>query len=349
MRRRVVAIVTLATLLSGAAHAARFDADAVSGASFRPALAQHVDPSRPQAGKRPDPALVKVQILLDRAGYSPGEIDGHFGDNFSKALAAYQADHKMDASGVLDRATWDSLAASSSLPVVRDYEIAPSDVEGPFTRRIPSKMEAMAHLHHLGYHNSIEELSEKFHMSPGLLQAFNPRERFKQAGHHIAVAGVPQLPPKLKPLVPGENNVTRVEVDKDRLTVRAFDATGKLVGFYPATVGSEDKPAPSGTLLIEAVNFRPNYTYNPKYKFKGVKARRPFTIAPGPNNPVGLVWIALNGEGYGIHGTPDPGKISKRYSHGCVRLTNWDALSLASMVAKGVTVDFIGTGPQAAR
>jgi lipoprotein-anchoring transpeptidase ErfK/SrfK len=140
-----------------------------------------------------------------------------------------------------------------------------------------------------------------------------------------------------------------VEVDKDRLTLRIFDAGGKLLHFFPASVGSEDKPAPSGTLHVEAVHLRPNYTYNPKYKFKGVRATKPFTIAPGPNNPVGLVWIDLDREGFGIHGTPDPGRISKRYSHGCVRLTNWDAQILATMVEKGVPVNFVGEGPAAAR
>ncbi|MDQ0391116.1 L,D-transpeptidase family protein [Labrys monachus] len=336
MRFHAVAIVTLAILCPGAASAAKLDADAINAAIFTSAAVKPFDPS-----------LVKAEILLDRAGYSPGEIDGHPGDNFTKALAAYQGDHGLPGSGVLDPATWDGLAASSGPPVIVDYEISRSDVKGPFTRHMPAKMEAMARLRRLGYRNPVEALAERFHMSPDLLRALNPHERFRRAGHPIAVAAVPP-PPAFKAPMPGQNRVTRIEVDKDRLTVRAFDAAGKLVGFFPASIGSEDKPAPSGTLQVEDVNFRPNYTYNPKYKFKGVKARRPFTIAPGPNNPVGIVWIALNGEGYGIHGAPEPGKISKRYSHGCVRLTNWDALTLASMVAKGVTVDFIGTGPTAA-
>ena len=111
---------------------------------------------------------------------------------------------------------------------------------------------------------------------------------------------------------------------------------------YPATIGSEEKPAPSGTLKVERIARNPDYTYNPKYAFKGVKADKPFTIKPGPNNPVGTVWIALSKEGYGIHGTPDPAKVGKTSSHGCVRLTNWDAEELAGTIEKGARVDFEG-------
>jgi lipoprotein-anchoring transpeptidase ErfK/SrfK len=232
---------------------------------------------------------------------------------------------------------------------VTDYEITRQDLRGPFTRRIPAKFEAMARLHRLGYHDAREELAEKFHISPELLKAMNPRERFKKPGDIIAVAAVAQpnlALVKANRQAPQPGSAARVEVDKDKLTLKAFDASGKLIHFFPASVGSEDKPAPSGTLEIERVNLRPDYTYNPKYAFKGVKARQPFTIAPGPNNPVGLVWIDLNAEGYGIHGTPDPGRISKRYSHGCVRLTNWDAQTLATLVGPGVQVAFIGNGPQ---
>src|SRR3712207_8258259 len=113
---------------------------------------------------------------------------------------------------------------------------------------------------------------------------------------------------------------------------------GKLVAFYPASIGSEEKPAPSGSRKVERVAQNPTYTYNPKYQFKGVKSDKPFTIKAGPNNPVGAVWIDLSIESYGIHGTPEPEKVGKTYSHGCVRLTNWDVRQLAAMVEKGTPV-----------
>jgi lipoprotein-anchoring transpeptidase ErfK/SrfK len=119
-----------------------------------------------------------------------------------------------------------------------------------------------------------------------------------------------------------------------------LDGGGKLISFYPASVGSEERPAPSGTLSIRSVVENPTYHYTPKLKFKGVKTQKPFTVAAGPKNPVGSMWIDL-GDGYGIHGTPDPSKISKTESHGCVRLTNWDAQALGKMVHKGIKVDFI--------
>jgi lipoprotein-anchoring transpeptidase ErfK/SrfK len=342
--RHLVPGITLAFLLVATpVWAARLGLDSINAASFSPS-------SRPAKSRGPSPILVKAQILLDRAGYSPGEIDGSHGDNFIKALAAFQGDHALPSTGELDQASWNSLAATSQDPVIRAYEITAADVKGPFTRQIPAKMEAMARLSRLGYHDAAEGLAEKFHVAPGLLKALNPRERFRQAGDIIAVAAVTQPDLRLVKAnrAPGQTApATSLEVDKDKLTLRAFDADGKLLHFFPASVGSEEKPAPSGTLEIVGVNLHPNYTYNPKYAFKGVRASRPFTIASGPNNPVGLVWIDLNAEGYGIHGTPDPSRISKRYSHGCVRLTNWDAETLATLVEKGVPVRFVGTGPTA--
>jgi lipoprotein-anchoring transpeptidase ErfK/SrfK len=135
--------------------------------------------------------------------------------------------------------------------------------------------------------------------------------------------------------------VGKVEVDKTRKSVRVLAPDGKLIALYPASIGSEEKPAPSGTLKVVRVARGPTYTYNPDFKFRGVKANRKLKIAPGPNNPVGVVWIALNQKTYGIHGTSEPSKVGKVESHGCVRLTNWDALALAAMVRKGTPVVFV--------
>jgi lipoprotein-anchoring transpeptidase ErfK/SrfK len=136
-----------------------------------------------------------------------------------------------------------------------------------------------------------------------------------------------------------------VEVDKSQQTLKLFDKANSLIGFYPATVGSKEKPSPTGSLKVTEVSRNPTYRYNPDYNFKGVRSRKPFTIKPGPNNPVGTVWINLSAEGYGIHGTPSPGKVSKAESHGCVRLTNWDAERVADRVGKGTQVAFID-GPR---
>jgi lipoprotein-anchoring transpeptidase ErfK/SrfK len=170
------------------------------------------------------------------------------------------------------------------------------------------------------------------------LAALNPGEKFLAAGHTIMVANIP--PDSL----PGK--VNRLQVDKNRQELKAFDGDGNLLASYPATVGSDEKPAPSGTLKVTIVKKNPAYHYNPAYAFKGVRTNKPFTIRPGPNNPVGVVWIGLTGEGYGIHGTAEPAKVGKTQSHGCVPLTNWDALQLAAGVRKGVVVEFVGEQKQ---
>jgi lipoprotein-anchoring transpeptidase ErfK/SrfK len=178
-------------------------------------------------------------------------------------------------------------------------------------------------------------LAERFHMDEDLLKRLNRGKKLDEAGTTITVANVNVKPVAL------DTKLDKIEVDKKHKILRALDRDGGLIAAYPATIGSKEKPAPSGTLKVVRVAKNPTYTYNPDYNFRGVKAKHEFKIKPGPNNPVGVVWIALNEKGYGIHGTPEPEKVGKTASHGCVRLTNWDALSLAAMVKKGTPVEFI--------
>jgi lipoprotein-anchoring transpeptidase ErfK/SrfK len=192
----------------------------------------------------------------------------------------------------------------------------------------------MQHLPALSYRSPREKLAEKFHMSEQLLSALNPGQKFDKPGELIMVVNVTTEDSPQK--------AARIEINKSAQTLRAFDRNDKLLAFYPVTVGSAERPAPSGPRKVIGLSKSPTYRYNPDYDFPGVRTDKPFTIKPGPNNPVGLVWIALSEKGYGIHGTPEPSKISKSESHGCVRLTNWNALQLASMVGKGTQVDFIG-------
>jgi len=325
-----------ALTLSDAAYAARRAASRAAPPALDPQAVNTAQLSAPSGkGRASAPsaaAIIKTEILLDRAGFSPGQIEGKSGSNDQKALAAFQQANGAKPSGRLDAETWNRLTATSNDPVLIEYEIQPGDVKGPFNQSIPPSLEKKAELKNLNYTGPPELLAEKFHIDPALLTRLNPKASFETAGTKIMV---PNVAKKLS-----EAKVEKVVVDKSAKTVRALDGSGKLISFYPASVGSEKRPAPNGTRQIRSVSENPTYHYSPKLKFKGVKTQKPFTIAPGPNNPVGNTWIDL-GDGYGIHGTPAPQRISKTESHGCVRLTNWDAQALAKMVHKGTKVEFI--------
>jgi lipoprotein-anchoring transpeptidase ErfK/SrfK len=308
-------------------------ASSATAAEMNAAAINSAEPSKQTlSNEKPTPAGVRLQVLLDRAHFSPGEIDGRFGENAKKALRAYEEAQHLPTSDDVTAEVWSKLAADDR-PVIANYTVDEKDVAGPFLHKLPAKMEDMKNIPKLAYTSPREGLAEKFHMSEDLLAALNPGERFDRAGDSIAVVdtGSDENPEK----------ADRVEVDKDRQTLKLFDQSNTLIGFYPATVGSEEKPSPSGTLKVTEIDRNPTYRYNPAYHFKGVHARKPFTIRPGPNNPVGTVWINLSGDGYGIHGTPTPGKVSKSESHGCVRLTNWDAERVAERVSKGTPVAFV--------
>ena len=277
----------------------------------------------------PNPAMVRLQVLLDRAGASPGVIDGFDGDNVRKATLAFETMGGFPADGQLDSDV--ILALDNNEPVVGTYEIVADDVSA-IVAPIPSDYAEMAQRDFLGYTSVPEELGERFHMDVDLLSALNPGATFT-AGETIAVAAY-------GPDLTGE--VARIEADKTMRQVRAYDAEDRLIAAYPATIGSEDNPSPSGTHIVEGVAPMPNYTYNPKINFQQGDNTSVLTIPPGPNGPVGSMWIDLSEPTFGIHGTPEPSKIDKTGSHGCVRLTNWDANELAKMVKPGVPVVFLG-------
>jgi lipoprotein-anchoring transpeptidase ErfK/SrfK len=284
----------------------------------------------PKAPPHPDPAIIHLQILLDRAGSSPGVIDGYDGENVRKAVAGLEALHKLPVDGKLDPEIVARL--KSDLPLLRTVEIRKEDVDA-LVEAIPKDFEKMSKLDYLGYTSIPEMLSERFHMDIDLVRALNPDAKF-EAGETVTV--VEPGPPVPK------TEVKRIEADKERGQVRAYAEDGRLIAVYPATIGSEDTPSPSGKHKVKGVARMPTYAYNPKLNFQQGNNTEKLTLPKGPNNPVGTVWIDLTEPTYGIHGTPEPSLIDKVGSHGCVRLANWDADELAGMVKPGVMVEFVG-------
>jgi lipoprotein-anchoring transpeptidase ErfK/SrfK len=317
------------TLISAAAINNASVTNYIVAAAFPPAVVQVASneamvPERTSA----DPALARLQILLDRAGASPGVIDGFDGDNLQKALLAYQMMNGLPADAKL------TLTVAARLD-------APGDAIGPYTITaedaaalggpVPTDYAEKAAMSFLGYESVAELLAERFHMDIGLLAALNPSSGF-EAGEIVNVA------------MTGSNRqgaVIWIEADKTLRQVRVYGENGVLLAAYPATIGSGDNPSPTGTFVVGHATAMPGYTYNPKVNFQQGENAEVLTIPPGPNGPVGSMWIALSKPSFGIHGTPEPSMIDKTGSHGCIRLTNWDAEELAAMIAPGVTVDFL--------
>ena len=273
-----------------------------------------------------------LQVTLDRAGFSPGEIDAHLGVNTMRASDAFRrGGGNPDAGGV---------------PATMNYTITEQDAAGPFTPDIPSDLMQQAKLDALGYRNVVEALGEKFHVSPALLKRLNPSVEFK-AGAQIAVPNVLDV---LQPAPPARGGRptpdpsqpanTLVTVSRSDSSLTLTDGEGHVLFYAPVTTGSEHDPLPLGDWTVTGVQHNPKFRYNPALFWDADASHSKATIPSGPNNPVGVVWIDLSKAHYGLHGTPEPGLIGHAESHGCVRLTNWDAAKVASLVRPGTRVVF---------
>ncbi len=274
--------------------------------------------------------MIAVQVMLDKSRHSPGVIDGRGGANTERAIEYYREANGLAAGTGVDSELIASLIENYGGDVFRTYTITEKDASRQFYD-IPEGFPEMAEMEKLGYRDATEMLAERFHMDQDFLTALNPDANFSEAGTKLVIVshGDSTL----------DADIARIEVRTGENTVVGLDQAGEVVVSYPATIGSAEFPSPSGQMEVAAIAPAPNYTFDPDDQRWGPD--KTFILPPGPNNPVGGTWIDLGKDGYGIHGSPDPQMVAKRASHGCVRLTNWDAAALANALTTGTPVEFI--------
>ena len=287
----------------------------------------------PAAAARTDSAALELQVLLDRAGFSCGEIDGVLGRNTKVAVAAFREARKITPAPEGDVANVVEALRAGAPEILVPYTIEAADVAGPFTPNIPADLVEQSKLQALGYRSAQEAIAEKFHVAPALLATLNPGATFAE-GESIRVPNVNVAAPADAP------KAAKVIVSKSSSALRVLDAGGLILFHAPVTSGSEHDPLPLGDWKVTAVLKNPTFMYNPDLFWDADPSHSKAKIAAGPNNPVGVVWIDIDRPHYGLHGTPEPSKIGHTSSHGCVRLTNWDAMRVAAMVVKGTPVVF---------
>ena len=320
MRFLLASLLLASTTAILPAQAADMTLDAINAA----------DPA--EAGDGQSAAMIKLQVLLDRAGASPVVVDGYPGQNTTVAIKAFETMQGLEADGEVDQKVVDALKSANGDPIAKTYTLTEEDVSQKLVDIADDPTgEALSKLDCLCYTRISEAIAERFHMDEDLLLKLNDGADFSKAGTEIAV---------VDPGAPVEAAVARIEVDKAGEVLRAYGEDDKLVFAARTTVGSEETPSPSGTVKVNAVAAEPTYTWNAKKNLSGDSSET-YQIAAGPNGPVGGTWIDLSEPTFGIHGTPDPSEIGRAESHGCVRLTNWDAAELAQIVSPGVEVKFL--------
>lgn len=283
------------------------------------------------------PSVLQVQLLLDRAMFSPGILDGRWGRNTDKAVRRFQKREGLNGTGTVDENTLERLrqAAGNPQQLATRHTLSEEEVQGPFVT-IPEDIYAKAEMECMCYESLAEKLGEMFHTSPALLRQLNPGINLNglKAGDRLMVLNVRDRSAKL------DGEVNRVVIADGGHYLHALDAQGRILFHAPSTLGSDFAPSPDGHFTVTRIAHDPTWHYQPDLLTGVPDEKRDAVIPPGPNNAVGVVWMDLSKPHYGIHGTSAPETIGYATSHGCVRLTNWDALFLADHVEQGMPVEF---------
>ena len=283
-------------------------------------------------GKGQFPVYARAHVMLNNAHASPGAIDGSSGKNTLKAISSFQQMNGLKATGVLTKETWDTLIAQQgSKAAFIEYTITEADLKGPYAKAIPGDYALQSKMKGLYYTRVTEMFGEKFHMDEEFLKKLNPKANFNKAGQKIIVTNIRNELPE---------DIHLIVAHKGAKQLYLFNNKNQMVGSFPATIGSSSTPSPTGTYKVTGVAPNPWYSYSPSNFVQG-NNKSALSLPPGPNGPVGNIWIGLSKKSFGIHGTPNPSLISKTASHGCIRLTNWDANDLGKKVKSGVTVKFL--------
>ncbi|MFW2016304.1 L,D-transpeptidase family protein [Acinetobacter ursingii] len=282
-------------------------------------------------GRGQFPVYARAQVMLNNTHASPGAIDGTSGMNTLKALSSFQQMNGLKPTGELTKETWDALVAKQNKLAFVEYTLTAEDLKGPYAASIPHDYALQAKMKGLYYTRVTEMLGEKFHMDEDFLKKLNPKASFKKEGEKIIVANVRNDLPE---------DIHLIIAHKGARQLYLFNSRNQMIASFPATIGSSDTPSPTGTYKVVGVARNPWYSYSPSNFVQGNNLK-PLSLPPGPNAPVGNIWIGLSKKSFGIHGTPNPSAISKTASHGCIRLTNWDANDLGNKVSSGVTVKFL--------
>lgn len=351
-------------------------ADAGAAAAIDAMASNDDAAATPPAEDQPRP-LMQAQVVLDRLGFTPGVVDGKMGLSTVNAIKGFQEAREMAVTGKLDQPTLQALAEWQRIPATRVVTITPEFANDQFVQ-IPEDRKEQAKLKRMGYSSLGEKLAERFHTTEDVLAELNPQLLGATPAATAPVSAPTASAPAAKPViayaagmqlrVPNvgadrfdaaavkdanwaatlrmlgvgtqQPRAARIEVDKSDQVLRVFDGRGKLIAQFTATMGSSQFPLPLGTWKLQGTAYNPPWQYDPALLANADKSDPKLEIPPGPNNPIGIVWMDLSKEHYGIHGTDEPNRIGRAESNGCIRLTNWDAARLAQMIRPGIEAVF---------